>query len=155
MVQPALKSWKLMYITFSVMTSYTVLIWTIFPFLNSSFKERSLPFAAWYPYDSKKSPFYELTYVYQVLGVWYLAVATINMDTLIAALMVLIGAQCDILCDNLKTIRSDLHPRGNFNENMIKYITHHQEIIRYLCPKIIFSGSSFSFLDLPSTAISF
>ncbi|XP_063925944.1 odorant receptor 49b-like [Zophobas morio] len=134
-VQPALKTWKRMYITFSVMTSYTVLIWTTFPFLDKSFKERNLPFAAWYPYDSKKSPFYELTYVYQVLGMWYLTLVTINMDTLMAALMVLIGAQCDILCNNLQTVnisrRSGFLSETSFNENLIKCIKHHREIVRF------------------------
>ena len=142
MVQPALKTWKVMYITFSIMASYTVVIWTVFPFLNNSFKTGRLPFAAWYPYDSRKSPCYELTYVYQVLAMWYLTVTNINMDTMIAALMVLTGAQCDILCNNLQT-GSDLHYRRNFNENMMKCIRHHQEVIRYLCPKNYFQSVKF------------
>ena len=134
-VQPALKSWKMMYITFSSMTSYTVVIWTILPLLNNSFKEGRLPFAAWYPYDSRKSPFYEFTYVYQVLSTFYLAVANLNMDTLIAALMVLTGSQCDLLCHNLQTLESGMQSASSFNKNMIKCVQHHRDIVRYLLPK--------------------
>mgnify|MGYP005984701773 FL=1 len=134
MVQPALKSWKVIYITFSIMASYTMVIWTVLPLLNDSFKGGRLPFAAWYPYDSRKSPFYELTYVYQVLGIWCLTVANLNMETMIAALMVLTGAQCDILCNNLHTLQSG----SDFNENMIQYVKHHRDIVRYLLPKSYF-----------------
>ncbi|XP_063925945.1 uncharacterized protein LOC135139576 [Zophobas morio] len=121
-VQPALKSWKIMYITFTIMASYTVVIWTIFPILDKSFKKGRLPFAAWYPYDSKKSPFYELTYVYQVLSMWYLTVTNINMDTMIAALMVLTGAQCDILCNNLQTMKIPVDPVSPESFTNLSYV---------------------------------
>ncbi|RZC39416.1 odorant receptor 46a, isoform B-like [Asbolus verrucosus] len=47
---------------------------------------------------------YEVTYLYQVISIGFLAMAHLNMDTIISALMVYVGAQSDILCDNSSQI---------------------------------------------------
>ena len=128
MVRPALSSWKFMYVTFWIMAGSTVSMWSIFPFLDNSVKEKRLPFAAWYPHNTKISPFYEITYLYQVVGIWYLTVANLNMDTMIAALMMCVGAQCDILCDNLRNLDSE----SSFNQTIIDCVRHHRLVVRYV-----------------------
>ncbi|RZC36703.1 7tm 6 domain containing protein, partial [Asbolus verrucosus] len=82
-----------------------------------------LPFSAWYPYDTKISPLYEITYLYQIIGIWFLTVGAVNMDTLIAALMMYIATQCDILCDDLKNLHHD------FDRKLINCVKHHREIV--------------------------
>ncbi|KAJ3648708.1 hypothetical protein Zmor_020489 [Zophobas morio] len=84
------------------MAGGTVFLWAIYPILDGSVKQNSLPFRAWYPYDTTVSPFYETTYVYQIVSVAFIASTGITVDTLITALSEFIGAQCDILCDNIK-----------------------------------------------------
>jgi hypothetical protein len=65
---------------------------------------------------------------------WFLATANMNMDSLIAALMMYVGTQCDILCDDLKNLPKTHKPRDNetdFNRSLTGCIAHHKEILRY------------------------
>ncbi|RZC39486.1 7tm 6 domain containing protein, partial [Asbolus verrucosus] len=126
LVQPALLIWKTTYIIFLSLATSTIFMWCILPFVNKSFQDYQLPFLALYPYNFKKSPLYEITYIHQVVGLVITATIDTNLDTLISALMMFIGAQCDILCYNLR----NLH-RKKFSELMRVCIQHHQEILRY------------------------
>jgi hypothetical protein len=107
----------------------TLVLWAIFPIMDGTVKDRRLPFSAWYPYNTKISPLYEITYLYQVISVWCLAIANLNMDTLIAALMMYIGCQCDILCDDMKNLRNSVE--SDFNRKLLDCIEHHKTILRY------------------------
>lgn len=127
LVRPGLTIWKMTYVTFWVMVGATTTLMLVFPFFNNSLQQKQLPFAAWYPFSTKKSPFYEVAYLYQAVGMWYLTVANVNMDTLIAALMMYVGTQCDILCDDLR----NLHDLSD-TKNIVKCVKHHREIVRYV-----------------------
>ncbi|KAJ3636021.1 hypothetical protein MTP99_008872 [Tenebrio molitor] len=124
--QASVTSWRLIYTAFSVLTIITLHLWTFFPILDGTVKEHRLPFWAWYPYDAHSSPLYELTYVHQIISVWCLAMANVNMDALIAALMMFISAQCDVLSDNLKGLTGD-----DFNDKLVECIKHHKRIVRF------------------------
>jgi hypothetical protein len=129
LVQPSLNSWKYTYTAFCIPVFTTLVLWAIFPIMDGTVKDRRLPFSAWYPYNTKISPLYEITYLYQVISVWCLAIANLNMDTLIAALMMYIGCQCDILCDDMKNLRNSVG--DDFNRKLLDCIEHHKTILRY------------------------
>jgi hypothetical protein len=129
LVQPMLNVWTFMYKTLWFTYGTTVLLIAVFPVMDGSFHEHRLPFFAWYPYDTTISPFYEITYFYQIFSVSFLAIVSINVDTLIAALMVFTMSQCDILCDNLKNLSTWKH--SDYREKLINCIKHHQKILRY------------------------
>jgi hypothetical protein len=128
LVEPSLKFWKMVYTVFSLMTLNAIFFWTTFPILDGSLKVHRLPFLAWYPYDSRISPFYEVTYVYQITSVCFICIVNLNIDTLIAALNMYIGAQCDILCDELR----HLHEFTNINKRVIECVLHHRAILKYV-----------------------
>ncbi|XP_063925985.1 odorant receptor 46a-like [Zophobas morio] len=102
MIESSLNFWKKTSTIFWSMGSGAVFFWAVYPILDGSVKENRLPFLAWYPYNTTISPLYEITYVYQIISVAFIASTSLAVGTLIAALNVFIGAQCDILCDNLK-----------------------------------------------------
>ncbi|RZC35283.1 7tm 6 domain containing protein, partial [Asbolus verrucosus] len=131
LVQPSLNIWTATYIGFWVPAALTLTLWSVFPILDKSVQQHRLPFAAWYPYDTKKSPFYELTYLHQVVSIWFLSTANLHMDTMLTALMMYIGVQCDILCDNLKNLENELGYRMGFKEKLIDCIKHHKEILSF------------------------
>jgi hypothetical protein len=60
--------------------------------------------------------FMKITYFYQVFSVCFLAITSLNVDTVIAALMVFVMSQCDILCDNLR----NLHNKENDYDGELK-----------------------------------
>ncbi|RZC18441.1 odorant receptor 49b-like [Asbolus verrucosus] len=60
-----------------------------------------------------------------MVGIWLLAAANVNTDTLIAALMMYIATQCDILCDDLKNLCQD------FDRKLINCVKHHRDIVRF------------------------
>nr|CAM84015.1 olfactory receptor 17 [Tribolium castaneum] len=127
LVEPSIKFWQRFYLIFRVLCYCTTFFWSSYPILDKWTKDHRLPFLAWYPYDSTKSPFYELTYIHQVVSIWYLVSASLNIDMLIAALNMFVGAQCDLLCDNLRNIGQNSKEIG---KNLVKCIEHHREILR-------------------------
>ncbi|RZC38603.1 7tm 6 domain containing protein, partial [Asbolus verrucosus] len=129
LITPGLNSWKAIYAAFWAPVATTLFLWAIFPILDGSVKQQRLPFSAWYPYNSKISPLYEITYMYQVISIWFLATANLNMDTLIAALMMYIGTQCDILCDDLRNLRDCIG--SEFNRKLVQCIQHYKTIVKF------------------------
>ncbi|RZC33949.1 hypothetical protein BDFB_015042, partial [Asbolus verrucosus] len=80
LIQPSLKFWKSIRKAFWSAGVCTLVFWAVFPILDNSIKDHRLPFLAWYPYDTKASPFYEITYIYQIFCASFAAYANINID---------------------------------------------------------------------------
>ncbi|CAH1367589.1 unnamed protein product, partial [Tenebrio molitor] len=129
MIQRSLKAWTMIYLVFWVLALCIVSFRSFFPILDGTVKNYKLPFPAWYPFDYKTSPLYQLTYFHQVICVWISGIATVNMDTFIAALMMCIGSQCDILSDNLRNLRNC--GDEDFSKKLIDCIEHHKKIVRF------------------------
>ncbi|RZC32444.1 7tm 6 domain containing protein, partial [Asbolus verrucosus] len=130
LVQPNLTAWKTIVRTFWFFAVGYAIFGALFPILDKSVKEYRLPFLAWYPYNTKKSPQYEVTYVYQILAINFISMSNVNINTLIAALNMYIASQFDILCDDLKNI-SDKDPSVDVNQKVRSCIHHHKEILRF------------------------
>jgi hypothetical protein len=128
MIKPSLTFWKTVSSMLWGASSGAVFFWATYPILDKSVQQRRLPFLAWYPYDTTISPLYEFTYIYQIISVAFIAAATLSIDTLIAALNMFVGAQCDILCDDLRHLPGE---EPDFNRTLLKCIEHHKEILRY------------------------
>nr|XP_015838103.1 PREDICTED: putative odorant receptor 71a isoform X3 [Tribolium castaneum] len=126
LIEPNLKFWKQMYNLYWVMSSGALFFWATFPIFDNSIKDHRLPFIAWFPFDTTVSPFYEIAYVHQVVGIIFVAISTVGVDTLIAALSMYIGAQIDLLCDNLRHLTGP-----NFNNELLNCIHHHKTILRF------------------------
>lgn len=128
LVKTGLKVWMLSYQVFWVSVFMCLFMWTIGPIVHS---RRELPVPAWYPYNITISPHYEITYICQTISIWFLATANMNMDCLIAALMMYIGNQCDILCDDLRNIlKNNEKSSTDYNQCLIHCILHHKKILR-------------------------
>ena len=123
------KFWRFIYVVYHFPVIPTLTAWTIYPVMDGSVKDYRLPFSAWYPYNSRISPYYEITYGYQVLCIWFSAFAVINTDSMITALMMFIRAQCDILNDSVKNLGS--LSSADYNSNLLQCVHHHRTIIRF------------------------
>ncbi|KAJ3663340.1 hypothetical protein Zmor_007629 [Zophobas morio] len=132
LVYSGLKAWTVAYRLFWTLVFTCLFMWTVSPLTGPS---RQLPVPAWYPYDTKISPNYEITYVCQVISIWILATANMNMDSLIAALMMYIGTQCDILCDDLKYLPKLVTKQGEdeteFNKKLVDCVIRHRTILSF------------------------
>ncbi|RZB40951.1 7tm 6 domain containing protein [Asbolus verrucosus] len=117
--------WKITYCGLWISSNIVLFLWSIIPILNNS-EERRLPVSVWYPFDPIIDPFYQITYLYQILSIYFVALVTLNIDALITALMMCIGVQCDILCDDLRNLNST-----DFNKKLVDCIKHHKEILNF------------------------
>ncbi|XP_044270012.1 odorant receptor Or1-like [Tribolium madens] len=134
LVQSGLTAWKISYVSFWSLVFCSLLMWTVSPIIQATPGRKPLPLPAWYPYNTEITPLYEITYVCQVISMWFLATANMNMDSLIAALMMYVGAQCDILCDDLKKLdklSKIQEERNKFNRGLVDRIEHHKEILHF------------------------
>lgn len=59
----------------------TCALWGVYPFTDKSV---TLPLAGWFPWKTNESPFFELTYTYQIIAVTLNGLANISVDTLIS-----------------------------------------------------------------------
>lgn len=125
------KAWRLNYIIFWIMAISAVLMWLVYPILDKSAETRKLPFLAWYPYNAKETPFYQITYVHQIASISFIATITLSIDNIIAVLNMFIGAQFDILCDNLKNLYfENLENNINLYRKFNYIIKHHKTILK-------------------------
>ncbi|RZB39894.1 7tm 6 domain containing protein [Asbolus verrucosus] len=129
LVKRSLNFWKTTYGAFWVPVCSTLFFWACFPILDGSVKQHRLPFAAWYPFDTKMSPIYEIIYIHQVVSTSITALSILNMDMLLAALMVYVGVQCDILCDDLRNLRDT--EKSDYEVKLLNSIEHHKRILQY------------------------
>ncbi|KAJ3663390.1 hypothetical protein Zmor_007664 [Zophobas morio] len=129
LVEPAIKLWKIIFHTLIGAVVPALFLWLSFPILNGSVKNYGLPLPPWYPYDFKKSWFYELTYLHQILGTCLVTLGDDNIDMLISALTMYVGAQCDILCDILKSLGFE---SSDFGLRLKICVTHHKTILRFV-----------------------
>ena len=129
LIEKDLNLWTQMYWMLTWCCIGALLFWAIFPILDGSYREGRLPFIAWYPFDFGVTPLYQITYVYQILGISVLAMSTINIDTLMAATNLFAGAQFDILCDNLKNLHLG-EDDSKCKEKLKICFQHHREILR-------------------------
>ncbi|RZC39102.1 7tm 6 domain containing protein, partial [Asbolus verrucosus] len=124
LIKRSLDFWKIIYNTFTAAGGPVIILWVLLPLMN---KSKQLPLSFWYPYDTKNSPLFEITCLHQIMSFFFSVIAIFNIDMLVAALMVFIGTQCDILCDDLRNLHDNI--TASFSENLIKSIKHHQEIL--------------------------
>ncbi|RZB40538.1 7tm 6 domain containing protein, partial [Asbolus verrucosus] len=132
LLQPNFRVWTRIIMTIRWFSVIWLSSWCSFPILDKTYREYRLPCLAWYPYDTKTSPYYELTYLYQVVVLFYLCMAYIDIGVLIGALNMYIGAQFDILCDDIRNLH---HINGNtfkdVNTKLKECIHHHREILKF------------------------
>ncbi|KAJ3663374.1 hypothetical protein Zmor_007651 [Zophobas morio] len=121
-----LNFWKFTYVLYHIPVVPTLSAWIVYPVLDGSAKDYRLPFSAWYPYNTKISPFYQITYIYQIVSIWFMAFSALNMDALMAALMMFVGAQCDILADNVKNLG-----HTDYNTHLLECVKHHKKILSF------------------------
>ncbi|KAJ3663342.1 hypothetical protein Zmor_007629 [Zophobas morio] len=127
-VRPDLKLWKKTYATFCSLTTSTAFIWSLYPLVDQSFLKFRLPLEARYPFEITTLPLYFIIYFHQVAALFLVAIGALHVDTLNAALMVLAGAQCDILCQNLKALENKAL---TYNQKLIQCIKHHKKILSF------------------------
>ncbi|XP_064215780.1 LOW QUALITY PROTEIN: odorant receptor 46a-like [Tribolium castaneum] len=121
--------WKVMFKMFGISLGLSFIFTGLLPIFSKTYKDRKLPMEAWYPFDSTKSPFYQLCYVYQMAAVAVAVMVILNVDTLVAAMNICIGLQCDLLCDNLRNLHTNTSK--SMNQKLIECIKHHQNIISF------------------------
>ncbi|RZC40827.1 7tm 6 domain containing protein, partial [Asbolus verrucosus] len=131
LIQPNLKAWKNTVGTFWFFSIGWLFSTMLYPVFDDTV-EYSLPFLAWYPYNIKISPQYELTYLHQFAAVSVITFTNITIDSLIAALNMYIGAQFDILCDDLRHFYdSTENSSEDVSDKLKKCIHHHREILKF------------------------
>lgn len=131
MIQSGITIWYANYVAYWMITLSAAFFLSTYPILDKSYKHYRLPYMAWYPFNTKESPFYEITFAYQFLGVIFIAATAVSVDTLITGLDVCITAQFHILNDDIKSIFDEKKPIGNIYEHkFLNCVSHHREIIK-------------------------
>lgn len=96
---------KCISIVFVTMGVLTVILRAIFPEIDSTTRgQRILPLNHWEPLNTTQTPYFQISYLYQILI--YLSTATNNiaMDTFISGMMAHGVVQIEILKNSLETI---------------------------------------------------
>ncbi|RZB38791.1 7tm 6 domain containing protein, partial [Asbolus verrucosus] len=132
LIQSNINAWKTIVTILWVLLSCWLLIWMLCPIFDKSFKEYRFPFLAWYPFNTRTSPQYEFTYLHQFVANTCLSMINLNTDTLIAALNMYIGAQFDLLCDDVRHFHDGCKDNtADAIRKLKNCINHHREILKF------------------------
>ncbi|XP_063925964.1 putative odorant receptor 92a [Zophobas morio] len=129
LIESSIKSWISSYRMLVVICVSWVAFSMTYPLLDASVEEKRLPFLAWYPYDHRISPLYEITYGFQVISSSYLAWVHLTIDNLMYIVNVYTKCQFDILSDNLRNFTKI---SNDFNKGLIVCILHHKRILSFV-----------------------
>lgn len=128
MIKPVLRVWKISLATLWILTTAGISFWTFFPITDKTYKDHRLPFSCWYPYNTNKTPFYQITYFYQIASAIYVGLTTNCANFLISSLSAFVGSQFDLLCDNIKNLGFDSQIKTK--QQLFMCIKHYREVIR-------------------------
>ncbi|XP_064212327.1 odorant receptor 4-like [Tribolium castaneum] len=101
---------------------------TTYPIIDGSIRKLELPFWAWYPYNIREAPLFQIVYMYQFFCVWCIAFLSMNIDMSNTSLMMFVKVQCQLLCNNLRNLKNY---DNCFNAKLIECIKHHQQILSF------------------------
>lgn len=76
-----IKKSKLITTIFNTACFATCSLWGVYPFTDDKI---TLPLAGWFPWETKESPNFELTYMYQIIAATLNGLTNISIDTLIS-----------------------------------------------------------------------
>lgn len=82
----------------------TCVLYGIFPFIDNSEQGGKLPFIIWYPFETSKTPIYEILFTYEILCVAINAVHVACIDLLVVGLIKHACAQVLILRNCLENL---------------------------------------------------
>nr|QPX50358.1 odorant receptor [Helicoverpa armigera] len=83
---------------YTLLSGVTVFGWA------ASAEKNQLPLRAWYPYDTSKSPAYELTYIDQSSAVTLAALVNVCLDTLVTSLIAVCRCRLRLVALSLRTL---------------------------------------------------
>lgn len=125
---------------FFVLATTTVTLWLIYPFVDSTGKIEELPLKAWFPFDTREAPIFQIICAYQAVAVMVSALTDASMVTLVGMFMASVCGQLDILNYRLQHLGKKSNA-GRKNENtsavedtsspdeaMIDCVRHHLKI---------------------------
>ncbi|XP_014297324.2 odorant receptor Or1 [Microplitis demolitor] len=136
-------AWQGLYhhIAYQSFGTVAVLCWGLTPLADAvAGNTRRLPMEAWYPYDTKKSPAFEITSGHQAVAVIIACFHNIGMDTLVTGLINAACCQLEIIKQNLKNVGSDFDYNSNnecdyedfMNNEINKMVEHSNEIYNFV-----------------------
>ncbi|XP_029672721.1 odorant receptor 43a-like [Formica exsecta] len=109
---------------------------TIFPYFGVPFRrltnltdrDKPLPLQAYYFYDTDKNPQFELTYLTQVIAVFFVVIIYTSVDTFLGFVILHICGQLE----NFRRQLANLVVGKEFNKALRNYIVTHLRLIRYI-----------------------
>lgn len=128
LVKPILKIWKISLIILWILTTSGISFWTFFPITDKSYKQHRLPFACWYPYNTNKTPLYQITYFYQIASLIFMGLTTNCANFLTSSLCAFVGSQFDLMCNNIKDLGYCSKPE--IKKQLFKCMNHYNHVIK-------------------------
>ncbi|XP_063826151.1 odorant receptor Or1-like [Ostrinia nubilalis] len=107
-----------LHIVYNCLTLVTMVGW------GTSAEKNQLPLRAWYPYNTSKSPAYELTYMHQIGALCVAAFLNVCKDSLVTSLIAQCRCRLRLLGLSLRSLCKDLHASGK------QYTAEQEAIVR-------------------------
>lgn len=119
--------WRAIFYATGIGAGGSLIFFEVTPALDKSpLAERNLLCPAWYPFNSKITPFFQLAYFHQAMSLNFCCLINSFADLFMAALNMYIGCQYDLLCDNFKRLKSQ------DTNKLTQCIKHHSAILRFV-----------------------
>ncbi|CAK1554531.1 unnamed protein product [Leptosia nina] len=107
---------------FLTLTSVTLVGLAVGAVLDS--EDKQLLFRAWYPFDWRKSPAYEITYFHQIFAIYLAACLNVSKDILVVSLIAQCRCRLRLLAHALKTLCHGMKTVWRFPKTLDVLIQH-------------------------------
>lgn len=127
-----MERWQFLYMLHNILCVCFGLMYIGLPVYNGiKHHTRYLPVVVCYPFDSFKTPTYQLLFLYQSCFAMFLIMQAVNWDHFLIGMLFFGCSECDVLCDrfrNLKIIGAE--DEKSYEAKLIDCIKHHKKIKR-------------------------
>lgn len=120
------KIFDAMYYFHFIGPSLTCILFMVYPIVDKS-GGLKLPYKALYPFDYRKTPYYQLVYFHQIIGTYFACFIQVGCDLLVLGIIAVIICQLEVLSDNLQNISSS--EQSKLEIELKNCISHHKNII--------------------------
>ncbi|CAK1554513.1 unnamed protein product [Leptosia nina] len=99
------------FLVYGLVTLFTILLWLFAAALEA--QDKQLPMRAWYPFNTTKSPLYELAYTHQAVALFLSASMNASKDILVTTLIAQCRCRLQLISTALKSLCQDMHIENN------------------------------------------
>ncbi|XP_050675897.1 odorant receptor 94b-like [Leptidea sinapis] len=125
-----------LYVGYWFITTITGILWSMSSLLEAD--QKLLPMRAWYPFDTTRSPAYQLAFAHQSTALYLSAMMNISKDTVVITLIAQCRCRLLLLSQALRSLCDDTHVTHFQTGKPVRMLSMACYLLNMLCQVFIY-----------------